>query len=89
MPVAELNISFEFKETWRAMEEILESGKVRLRDELLVCNALMAHSMMLLWIFAAWKVHHIGVSNFTVEQLRELMSDCKYKPVVNQVWYAL
>lgn len=45
------------KESWKAMEELYEAGKIRA----------------------------IGVSNFTTEQLNELLSYAKIKPAVNQV----
>ena len=46
-----------FKETWAAMEDIYNSGRVRA----------------------------IGVSNFTVGQLEELIANCRVLPMVNQV----
>ena len=46
-----------FKETWAAMEDIYNSGRVRA----------------------------IGVSNFTVGQLEELIVNCRVLPMVNQV----
>ena len=46
-----------FKETWAAMEDIYNSGRVRA----------------------------IGVSNFTVGQLEELIVNCRVLPMVNQI----
>ena len=46
-----------FKETWAAMEDIYNSGRVRA----------------------------IGVSNFTVGQLEELIINCRVLPMVNQI----
>ncbi|MFS0865431.1 aldo/keto reductase [Fredinandcohnia sp. 179-A 10B2 NHS] len=46
-----------YKETWKALESLYESGKVRA----------------------------IGVSNFLIHHLEDLLSDCKIKPMVNQV----
>ena len=45
------------KDTWRAMEHLLETNKVRA----------------------------IGVSNYMVHHLRELLAECSVKPAVNQV----
>ncbi|QHS21547.1 aldo/keto reductase [Virgibacillus sp. MSP4-1] len=47
----------KFKDTWRALEEIYEQGKVRA----------------------------IGVSNFQIHHLEDLMKDAKIKPMVDQV----
>jgi len=49
--------SVTVKETWMAMEELVDKGLVR----------------------------NIGVSNFPVALLHELLADCKIKPSVNQV----
>lgn len=46
-----------YKETWREMEKIYESGRAK----------------------------SIGVSNFLVHHLEDLLSDCKVVPAVNQV----
>lgn len=46
-----------YKETWKALETLYETGKVRA----------------------------IGVSNFLIHHLEDLLSDCKIKPMVNQV----
>lgn len=47
-------------ETWKAMEELYDEGKVRA----------------------------IGVSNFTEQQLRDLMKDCRIMPMVNQIEFS-
>ncbi|SES96059.1 Aldo/keto reductase [Salinibacillus kushneri] len=47
----------KFKDTWRALEEVYEQGKVRA----------------------------IGVSNFQIHHLEELMKEAKIKPMVDQV----
>jgi diketogulonate reductase-like aldo/keto reductase len=31
------------------------------------------------------KVKSIGVSNFNIEQLKDILANCKIKPVVNQI----
>ena len=49
----------QIRETWRAMEKIYLSGRVR----------------------------SIGVSNFLVHHLQDLLEVCKVKPMVNQVEY--
>ncbi|QKY70026.1 aldo/keto reductase [Lentibacillus sp. CBA3610] len=49
----------KFKDTWKAMEELYEKGKVRA----------------------------IGVSNFHVHHLQDLLADCHVKPVIDQVEY--
>lgn len=45
------------QETWKAMEDLYEGGKIK----------------------------NIGVSNFPIALMRDILSYCKYKPVVNQV----
>lgn len=47
----------KFKETWRALEDLYDDGKVRA----------------------------IGVSNFTIGNLKDLMADARITPAVNQV----
>ncbi|KAJ1910981.1 hypothetical protein IWQ60_010369 [Tieghemiomyces parasiticus] len=47
----------DYKDTWRAMEKLVDEGKVR----------------------------YIGVSNFTIKQLEDLLKVARIKPVVNQV----
>ncbi len=47
----------KYKDTWKALEEIYESGKVRA----------------------------IGVSNFMINHLEDLMASCSVMPMVNQV----
>jgi len=47
------------KETWSAMEQLVEDGLVR----------------------------SIGVSNFRINELKEILSECKIKPSVNQIEY--
>lgn len=49
--------SVSIHETWKAMEDLVDKGRVR----------------------------HIGVSNFPVALLHELLSNCRIKPAVNQV----
>ena len=36
-------------------------------------------------LYRAGKVKSIGVSNFNIEQLKDVMANCSIKPVVNQV----
>ncbi|MRG86843.1 aldo/keto reductase [Salinibacillus xinjiangensis] len=50
-------VTGKYKDTWRALEELYDQGKVRA----------------------------IGVSNFHIHHLEELMKDAKIKPMVNQV----
>lgn len=64
-----------FVDTWKAMEQLVEDGLVK----------------------SIGKVYHVytqkeklitpllGVSNFTIPMLEELLKHCKIKPVVNQV----
>ncbi|MCM3586013.1 aldo/keto reductase [Mesobacillus maritimus] len=47
----------KYKDTWKALEDLYEQGKVRA----------------------------IGVSNFQIHHLKDLMADAKIKPMVNQV----
>lgn len=50
-------IKGKYKETWKALEHLYKSGKVRA----------------------------IGVSNFKIHHLEDLLSDCEITPVVNQI----
>ncbi|KAI9022069.1 NADP-dependent oxidoreductase domain-containing protein [Hyaloraphidium curvatum] len=52
-----IDTSFGIKETWAAMESLVDAGLVR----------------------------HVGVSNFTVPQLQELLGVARIKPAANQV----
>lgn len=48
---------FHYIETWKAMEDLLQQGKVK----------------------------SIGISNFNIEQTKEILDNCKIRPVCNQV----
>lgn len=58
-PHPDLGARFEFKATWRALEDLVLAGDLRVRA--------------------------IGVSNFSVAQLTELLADARVVPAVNQI----
>jgi predicted oxidoreductase len=65
-------MEIEYLDTWKEMEKLLETGKVKVKQTF----GVMHHQL---------HTKALGVSNFTIPQLEDLLNNCKYPPAVLQV----